>query len=93
MMTRRTKPVTERCAEPLMGLVNQLKDFWKFLRQVTGDDAYERYCAHYVSFHGDNSHGASAHLHGSHCGAALLSRQQFFKLRQEEKWSGVSRCC
>ncbi len=93
MMTRRTKPVTEPSAEPLMGLVNQLKDFWKFLRQVTGDDAYERYCAHYVSTHGASSQGANVHPQGSHCSATLLSRQQFFKLQQDDKWSGVSRCC
>jgi uncharacterized short protein YbdD (DUF466 family) len=59
------------------------KRFWQLLRQLTGDDAYERYRAHH----------ASVHEQCSHHGEAPLSRQQFFKLRQEEKWSRVSRCC
>lgn len=67
---------------------NSFQRFWQFLRQVTGDDAYERYRAHH-----EISHGANAHEPGSHCGEALLTRQQFFKLRQDEKWSKVSRCC
>ena len=62
---------------------NPFKRFWQFLRQVTGDDAYERYRAHH----------AKVHPQGSHCSEVLLSRQQFFKLRQDEKWSRVSRCC
>jgi len=66
-----------------MSPASYFKRFWQFLRQVTGDDAYERYRAHH----------ASAHPHGSHCGEALLNRQQFFKLRQDDKWSRVSRCC
>ncbi len=72
---------------------NPFKRFWQFLRQVTGDDAYERYRAYHESSYGDSSHGASAHQHGSPCDAGPLSRQQFFKLRQDDKWSRVSRCC
>jgi len=72
-----------RHIKPVMILVKPLKRFWQFLRQVTGDDAYERYREHY----------ADAHKQDSHQGEAPLSRQQFFKLRQDEKWSKVSRCC
>ena len=54
------------------------KHLWHYLRQVTGDDAYERYIAHQKL---------------SHAGEVPLSRQQFFKMRQDEKWSKVSRCC
>lgn len=54
------------------------KHLWQYLRQVTGDDAYERYVAHQQV---------------AHAGAAPLTRQQFFKKRQDEKWSKVSRCC
>jgi len=54
------------------------KHLWHYLRQVTGDDAYERYIAHQKL---------------AHAGEPALTRQQFFKLRQDEKWSKVSRCC
>ena len=54
------------------------KHLWQYLRQVTGDDAYERYVAHQQVAHADD---------------APLTRQQFFKKRQDEKWSKVSRCC
>lgn len=57
---------------------NQLRNFWKYLRQVSGDDAYERYIAHQKR---------------AHPGVVPLTHQQFFKLRQNEKWSNVSRCC
>ncbi|HEX7953401.1 MAG TPA: YbdD/YjiX family protein [Burkholderiales bacterium] len=57
---------------------NPLTSFWRYLREVTGDDAYERYLAHH-----------QAH----HAGEAHLTRQQFFTKRQNEKWSKVSRCC
>ena len=54
------------------------KRLWRYLRQVTGDDAYERYVTHQKQ---------------AHAGEAPLTRQQFFKMRQDEKWSKVSRCC
>jgi uncharacterized short protein YbdD (DUF466 family) len=57
---------------------NHLRSFWTYLRQVSGDDAYERYIAHRVL---------------AHPGDAPLTRRQFFELRQNEKWSKVSRCC
>ena len=51
---------------------------WKFLREVTGDDAYERYLAH-----------CGAH----HPGQSPLSRRDYYRQRQERKWNKVSRCC
>jgi uncharacterized short protein YbdD (DUF466 family) len=59
-------------------LTRRLNLLWHYLREVTGDDAYERYIAHRKL---------------AHAGEAHLTRPQFFKLRQEEKWSKVSRCC
>jgi len=61
-----------------MNLRQQLRRFWKYLRQVSGDDAYERYLAHQRQMH---------------IGGTVLTRQQFFRRRQEEKWNRVSRCC
>jgi uncharacterized short protein YbdD (DUF466 family) len=60
------------------GLKQRLRQLWHYLRQVTGDDAYERYIAHQEI---------------AHAGETPLNRRQFFKKRQDEKWSKVSRCC
>ena len=59
-------------------LKHRVKHLWRYLRQVTGDDAYERYIAHQKL---------------AHAAEPPLTRQQFFKKRQDEKWSKVSRCC
>jgi len=61
-----------------MAIANGLRQAWQYLRQVTGDDAYERYVAH---------------SRQAHPGETPLTRQQYFRKRQEEKWSKVSRCC
>jgi uncharacterized short protein YbdD (DUF466 family) len=55
-----------------------LKRAWSYLREVTGDDAYERYLEHH---------------RGAHPGEAPLSRDRFFRERQDRKWSKISRCC
>ena len=59
-------------------LKHMLNHLWHYLRQVTGDDAYERYIAHQKL---------------AHAGEPPLTREQHFKMRQDEKWSKVSRCC
>lgn len=56
-----------------------LKTIWQAVRQLSGDDAYERYLRHHA-------------LHHNHEGEPL-SKQAFFKKWQEEKWQGVKRCC
>ncbi|MFL9711135.1 CstA-like transporter-associated (seleno)protein [Methylobacillus sp. Pita1] len=55
---------------------------WRFLRQVSGDDAYERYLSLYA---------ANQERHG-HQGPPL-TREEFFKAWQQQKWDGVKRCC
>jgi uncharacterized short protein YbdD (DUF466 family) len=50
------------------------------LREATGDDAYERYLAHWRAHH-----SASA--------AAPLDRATFCREEQRRKWEGVRRCC
>ncbi|MGB7933546.1 MAG: YbdD/YjiX family protein [Gammaproteobacteria bacterium] len=56
-----------------------LRRLWGALRTVTGDDAYERYLAHW---------------HGHHAGeGAPLDRKAFFRAEQERKWNGIKRCC
>ena len=59
-----------------------LKSVWRRIRQLSGDDAYERYLAHH-----------RAH-HAGHAGAvAPLSRAEFFRQWQDQKWTGIKRCC
>jgi uncharacterized short protein YbdD (DUF466 family) len=56
----------------------ELRQFWRYLRQVSGDDAYERYLAHQRATHPDDP---------------PLTREQYFRKCQDEKWSKISRCC
>lgn len=58
--------------------MTMLKNFWRFLREATGDDAYERYLVHH-----------RAH----HPGQPALSESDYYRQQQEKKWSRVSRCC
>jgi uncharacterized short protein YbdD (DUF466 family) len=55
-----------------------LRSLWQFLREATGDDAYERYLAHH-------------RMH--HPGRLPLSPRDYYRQQQESKWSKVSRCC
>ena len=52
--------------------------FWRWLRAVSGDDAYERYLAHH---------------RGCHPGVVPLDRGAFFRREQERKWAKINRCC
>jgi uncharacterized short protein YbdD (DUF466 family) len=54
---------------------------WRWLRQMSGDDAYERYLMHFES--------CSEHQSGK----LPLSRKAFFKQWQDGKWNGNNRCC
>lgn len=63
-----------------MPVGNILKQVWNTLRTLCGDDAYERYLAHWRARHGEE-------------GDEPLGREQFFKAELERKWSGVKRCC
>ncbi len=50
----------------------------KLVRELSTDDAYERYVAHHDA---------------RHAGTSLLNRRQFYLLQQQRKWTGVNRCC
>ena len=50
----------------------------RWLRALSGDDAYERYCAHHAAVHPDQP---------------LLGRRAFYEEALQRKWSGMSRCC
>jgi len=51
---------------------------WKFVRELSGDDAYERYLRH---------------CEREHPAQTPLSRKSFWDGQLDRKWSGVSRCC
>ena len=57
-----------------------LQRLWALFREATGDDAYERYLAHWRAQHGTD-------------GTAPLDRAAFCREEQRRKWDGVRRCC
>lgn len=61
-------------------MLSFFKNSWKFIRRVSGDDAYEQYLQHYALHHDDAV-------------SPPLSREDFFKQWQDKKWKGVKRCC
>jgi len=56
----------------------RLAGWWKLVRLLSTDDAYERYLAHHAR---------------EHSGTPALSRRAFYLREQEHKWTGVNRCC
>ncbi|OGT19204.1 MAG: hypothetical protein A2V90_04645 [Gammaproteobacteria bacterium RBG_16_57_12] len=63
-----------------MNILNPLKSLWRALRQASGDDAHERYLAHWTRVHGRE-------------GGQPMDCETFFKAEQARKWEGVKRCC
>ena len=65
-------------------MLGTLKTCWQMLRRLSGDDAYEQYLKHYALHH------QTADGHACH---PPLSKAEFFKQWQDEKWNGIKRCC
>lgn len=63
-----------------MNEIRTIKKIVRFIREISGDDAYERYLAHW-------------HKHHAEQGGEPQTREAFFKAEQERKWNGVKRCC
>jgi len=61
-------------------VTDALRRVWAVIRELTGDDAYERYLAHWRSHHARE-------------GATPLDRAAFCREEQRRKWEGVRRCC
>jgi uncharacterized short protein YbdD (DUF466 family) len=61
-------------------VTDALRRVWAVIRELTGDDAYERYLAHWRARHALE-------------GAAPLDRAAFCREEQRRKWEGVRRCC
>jgi uncharacterized short protein YbdD (DUF466 family) len=51
---------------------------WNLIRSLSTDDAYDKYLVHHAA---------------AHQGEQPLSRRAFYMRQQQEKWTGVSRCC
>jgi uncharacterized short protein YbdD (DUF466 family) len=64
-------------------LIKSFKKIWSKVRELSGDDAYERYLQHYEEYHQDDAEQA----------ALPLTKEAFFKEWQDKKWTGVKRCC
>lgn len=58
--------------------MKSLKRIWSYIRHASGDDAYERYCMHHSHNHPDSK---------------PMNRAEYFSHRQNQKWSGITRCC
>jgi uncharacterized short protein YbdD (DUF466 family) len=65
-------------------LFSALKNLWRSVRQLSGDDAYERYLQHYAEHHQSGLESQAE---------PPLSKEAFFKEWQDKKWTGVKRCC
>jgi len=62
-------------------MFSKIRLLWQCLRRLSGDDAYERYLQHY------------AQCHQTDTDAPPLSKAEFFKQWQDNKWQGIKRCC
>ena len=61
--------------------------FWRWLRAVLDDDAYDRYLTHRVTL------SEAERQRGGVEGSAALSPADFYRPRLEEKYSRPTRCC
>jgi len=57
---------------------DRLRRFWKFIRELATDDAYDLYLARHSASHPD---------------VPAVSRREFYLSQQQRKWSGIQRCC
>jgi uncharacterized short protein YbdD (DUF466 family) len=55
-----------------------VRRLWNALRELSHDDAYERYLAHHAAEHADTT---------------PLTPREFYIREQQRKWAGVARCC
>lgn len=73
-------------------MLRLLKRLWQGVRELSGDDAYERYLQHFEQHH----HQACSDVDGDadlNKKALPLTKEEFYKQWQDEKWKGVKRCC
>jgi uncharacterized short protein YbdD (DUF466 family) len=66
----------------LKHLLHRCRHLWRGVRQLSGDDAYERYLKHHAEFHAISVDAPPP-----------LSRKEFFQRWQDSQWKGTKRCC
>lgn len=63
-----------------------MKRWWHrcrdFVRQLSGDDAYERYLVHYEEAHATLPNPPPR-----------LTRKEFYRQFEDRRWNGPNRCC
>jgi uncharacterized short protein YbdD (DUF466 family) len=74
-------------------LIKWIGNLWATIRQLSGDDAYERYLQHYAEHHARHQVDQLAAGQSEQVIDPLLTKEAFFKEWQDKKWSGVTRCC
>ena len=67
-------------------MLEKLKAFWRYVRRLTGDDAYEQYLKHFAENH-------AAQMSPAEDALTPLTREAFFKEWQDKKWKDIKRCC
>lgn len=65
--------------------ISDLKFLWWWLRQVSGDAAYDRYL--------ESTARTGMCVGRQHRTARILTRQEYYLDALERRYSGVSRCC
>ena len=78
-MSHRGWPRNGYGISPMNCALTHLKSLWQVIRSLSGDDAYDRYLAHWRDHHGGEG--------------APLDRKTFYKQRQDRKWNRINRCC
>jgi uncharacterized short protein YbdD (DUF466 family) len=59
-------------------MANPLRSIWDYLKEISGENAYDRYLAVHAA---------------THPGKAAMSRGEFYRWRQDEKYANPgSRC-
>ncbi|WP_239292009.1 YbdD/YjiX family protein [Candidatus Nitrotoga sp. 1052] len=69
---------TLRTNKTCIELLPLLSYVWRAIRELSGDNAYERYIAQHAASYPDTT---------------PLARKDFFLYQQQQKWSGIQRCC
>lgn len=64
-------------------LIAMIRKCWRLIRVISGDDAYERYLAHWQRHHQGDTEDATP----------LLDRKSFHAAEIQRRWSGIKRCC
>jgi uncharacterized short protein YbdD (DUF466 family) len=64
-------------------LISALKKAWGYLREVTGDTAYENYA----------KYCGTKKSHSNPNGIAIMTRTEFYSESLKRKYSTINRCC